>query len=80
MNSNIVNLYTVPTQNVGAMKMLTVSSSVVKLTSGGYTFDGNTKYVTLDVQDNDVRVTYTDEDPVNTGGSEKGHISYAVNS
>ena len=85
MNSKIVNLYPNPTSpaiNLGEtdatvnMKMLTVSSSVVQLTDGGYTFSGNTKYVTLDVQDNDVYVTYTGETP----SASLGHILYAGNS
>ena len=85
MNSKIVNLYPNPSSpavNLGEsastvnMKMLTVSSSVVQLTDGGYTFGQNTKYVTLDVQDNDVYVTYTGETP----SASLGHILYAGNS
>ena len=82
MNSKIVNLYPNPSSpaiNRGEtsatvnMKMLTVSSSVVQLTDGGYTFGQNTKYVTLDVQDADVYVTYTGETP----SSSLGHRLYA---
>jgi hypothetical protein len=75
MNSHITNLYPKPTSGVTAMKMLTVSDSVVQLTDS-YTFDDKTKYITLDVQDNDVYVTYTDETPAD----DKGHILYAGNS
>lgn len=75
MNSKVVNLYPKPTAGVTAMKMLDVGGSVVKLTDS-FTFNDNTKYVTLDVQDNDVYVTYTDETPAN----DKGHILYAGNS
>ena len=75
MNSHITNLYPKPTAGVSAMKMLTVSSSAVQLTDS-YTFDGKTKYITLDVQDNDVYVTYTGETP----SASVGHILYAGNS
>jgi hypothetical protein len=75
MNSHITNLYPKPTSGVTAMKMLTVSNSVVQLTDS-YTFDDKTKYITLDVQDNDVYVTYTSETP----SASKGHILYAGNS
>lgn len=76
MNSKVVNLYPKPNGDVTAMKMLTVGGSVVKLTDS-YTFHENTKYVTLDVQDNDVYVVYTSGDtPSNT----TGHILYAGNS
>jgi hypothetical protein len=75
MNSHITNLYPKPTSGVTAMKMLTVSSSVVQLTDS-YTFDTRTKYITLDVQDNDVYVTYTGETP----SASVGHILYAGNS
>jgi hypothetical protein len=75
MNSRVVNLYPKPTAGVTAMKMLTVAGSVVKLTDS-FTFNDNTKYVTIDVQDNDVYVTYTNETPSAT----VGHILYAGNS
>jgi azurin len=75
MNSHITNLYPKPTSGVTAMKMLTVSSSPVQLTDS-YTFDTRTKYITLDVQDNDVYVTYTGETP----SASVGHILYAGNS
>ena len=76
MNSHITNLYPKPTSGVTAMKMLAVSNSVVQITDGGYTFDDKTKYISLDVQDNDVYVTYTGETPSAT----VGHILYAGNS
>jgi len=85
MNTKIVNLYPKPTNpaidqgetsDTVNMKMLDVSSSVVQLTDGGYTFSKNTKYVSLDVQDNDVYVTYTGETPAD----DLGHILYAGNS
>ena len=72
MNSHITNLYPKPTSGVTAMKMLTVSSSPVQLTDS-YTFDTRTKYITLDVQDNDVYVTYTGETP----SASVGHKLYA---
>jgi len=75
-NSLVVNLYPKPNSSAGNMKMLTVSSSVIKLESGGYTFHEDTKFVVLDVQDNDVYVTYTGETPSAT----VGHILYAGNS
>jgi hypothetical protein len=76
-NSLVVNLYPKPNSSAGNMKMLTVSSSVVKLTSGGYTFHEDTKFVVLDVQDNDVYVTYNNNE---TPSATVGHILYAGNS
>ncbi len=76
MNSHITNLYPKPTSGVTTMKMLSVATSVVQLTDS-YTFDEKTKYITLDVQDNDVYVTYTADD---TPSSSTGHILYAGNS
>jgi hypothetical protein len=67
-NSLVVNLYPKPNS---------VSSSAVKLTSGGYTFHEDTKFVVLDVQDNDVYVTYNNNE---TPSSTVGHILYAGNS
>jgi hypothetical protein len=55
------------------MKMLTVADSAVQLTDGGYTFSNISRYVTLDVQDADVFVTYTGETPSGT----VGHRLYA---
>ena len=75
MNSHITNLYPKPTSGVTAMKMLDLSDSVVQLTDS-YTFDSRTKYITLDIQDNDVYVTYTGETP----SASVGHILYAGNS
>ena len=72
MNSRTTNLYPTPTSGVAAMKMLTVSSSVVQLTDS-YTFDTLTRYIVLDVQDADVYVTYTGETP----SASVGHKLYA---
>jgi hypothetical protein len=62
MNSLVVNLYPKPNSQAGNMKMLSVSTTpsggFAKLTDGGYTFHQDTKFVVLDVQDNDVYVTY----------------------
>ena len=66
-NSLVVNLYPKPNSSAGNMKMLTVSSSVIKLESGGFTFH----------EDTDVYVTYNnDQDPT----ADIGHILYAGNS
>ena len=73
MNSRVSNLYPSPSGGVTAMKMLAVSSSAVQLTDGGYTFSNVSRYVTLDVQDADVFVTYTGETPSGT----VGHRLYA---
>ena len=56
------------------MEMLSVGTGAV--TSFQTTYNQRTRYIVLDVQDNDVYVTYTGEDPVNTG-TVKGHILYA---
>jgi len=76
-NSLVVNLYPKPNSSAGNMKMLTVSSSVIKLESGGYAFHEDTKFVVLDVQDNDVYVTYNNNE---TPSATVGHILYAGNS
>jgi len=76
-NSLVVNLYPKPNSSAGNMQMLTVSSSVIKLESGGYTFHKDTKFVVLDVQDNDVYVTYNNNE---TPSATVGHILYAGNS
>ena len=76
MNSRTTNLYPKINPSVSAMKMLSVGGSVVKLTDGGYTFDEKTRYISLDVQDNDVYVAYHDATPSAT----VGHILYAGNS
>ena len=77
MNTRTVNIYPKPTNRgdgtTVSMKMLTVSSSAVQLTDGGYTFEKDTQYVALDVQDADVYVTYTGETP----SASTGHRLYA---
>lgn len=75
MNSRTTNLYPKINPSVAAMKMLSVGGSAVQLTDG-YTFNEKTRYISLDVQDNDVYVTYTGETPSAT----VGHILYAGNS
>ena len=72
-NSRVSNLYPSPTGGVTAKKMLDVDDSVRQLTDGGYTFSTLSRYVTLDVQDADVYVTYTGETPSAT----VGHKLYA---
>ncbi len=67
-NSNVVNLYPVPTKGVND-QTLTVSNSVVQLSS----FDELTRYIVLDVQVADVRVTYDDSAPT----ASNGHIVFA---
>ena len=76
-NSLVVNLYPKPNSSAGNMKMLAVSDSVIKLESGGYTFHEDTKFIVLDVQDNDVYVTYNNNE---TPSATVGHILYAGNS
>lgn len=80
-NSLVVNLYPKPNPNAGNMKMLSVSTSPTngkaKLTDSGYTFDQDTKFVVLDVQDNDVYVTYNNDQ---LPAANVGHILYAGNS
>jgi len=69
-NSFAVNIYPVPAPGQ-TDERLTVSSSVVTFTS---TWDySNVKFVTLDVQDNDVFVTFDGSDPT----SSNGHRLYA---
>lgn len=76
-NSLVVNLYPKPNSAAGNMKMLSVTGVVKKLTDGGYTFHEDTKFVVLDVQDNDVYVTYNNNQ---TPSASVGHILYAGNS
>jgi hypothetical protein len=80
-NSLVVNLYPKPNSSAGNMKMLSVtttpSGGFAKLTDGGYTFHEDTKFVVLDVQDNDVYVTYNNNQ---TPSATVGHILYAGNS
>ena len=68
-NSNVVNLYPVPTPGVND-QTLSVADSAVQF---GTTFNELTKYIVLDVQTADVRVTYDDSAPTTTNG----HILFA---
>ena len=65
-NSYVTNLYPKPTPGV-ADQTLTVDA-----TSGGVqfgtAFNNLTRYIVLDVQDADVRVTYDDSAPTTTNG------------
>ena len=71
MNSHITNLYPVPTPGA-TDQALAVGNSVVQLTDGG-AFNSLTKYIVLDVQVADVRVTYDGSAPTSTNG----HILFA---
>ncbi len=68
-NSYVTNLYPKPTPGV-ADQTLTVSSSVVQF---GTAFNSLTRYIVLDVQGADVRVTYDDSAPTTSNG----HILFA---
>jgi len=72
MNSKVTNLYPRINPNMADMQMLSVSTT-------GNTpfgaFDKDTLYVSFDVQDNDVYVTYDGENP----DANLGHILYAGN-
>ena len=68
-NSYVTNLYPKPTPGV-ADQTLTVSTSVVPF---GTAFNSLTRYIVLDVQGADVRVTYDDSDPTTSNG----HILFA---
>jgi len=67
-NSLVTNLYPAPTPGV-ADQTLTVANSVVQFSA----FNSLTKFVVLDVQVADVRVTYDDSAPTSTNG----HILFA---
>ena len=78
-NSNVVNLYPVPNGTIGD-RVLTVGASATTLLTtadlSGNTapsFDSLTRYIVLDVQDADVRVTYDGGDP----DTNTGHILFA---
>jgi hypothetical protein len=73
MNSKVVNLYPRINPDMADMQMLSVTTSS-NTTFGA--FQDTTRYVSLDVQDNDVYVTYDGENPSGT----LGHILYAGNS
>jgi hypothetical protein len=63
-NSNVVNLYPVPNGTIGDRVLTVAGSAVTLLTTASLTgntvnsFDELTRYIVLDVQDADVRVTY----------------------
>jgi len=67
-NSLVTNLYPAPTPGV-ADQTLTVANSVVQFSA----FNSLTKFVVLDVQVADVRVTYDGSAPTTTNG----HILFA---
>lgn len=68
-NANVVNLYPVPTSGVND-QTLTVSNSAVQF---GTAFNELTRYIVLDVQVADVRVTYDGSAPTTSNG----HILFA---
>lgn len=68
-NSFVTNLYPKPTPGV-TDQSLAVADSVVQF---GTAFNDLTKYVVLDVQTADVRVTYDDSAPTTSNG----HILFA---
>ena len=70
-NSRVSNLYPFVNNSVGTMEMLSVGTGAA--TSFQTTYDTRTRYIVLDVQDNDVYVTYTGETPAD----DLGHILYA---
>ena len=67
-NSLVTNLYPAPTPGV-AVQTLAVGNSVVQFSA----FNSLTKFVVLDVQVADVRVTYDGSTPSSTNG----HILFA---
>jgi len=72
MNSRVRNLYPKPTPGVTSMQMLDVDSTSVQhqLTSP---FNTLTRYLVIDVQDNDAYVTFTGE----SASATVGHRLYA---
>lgn len=75
MNSKVTNLYPVVNPSVSSMEMLTVNLDGT-VTEFATTYDQKTRYITLDVQDANVYVTFTGETP----SSSVGHILYAERS
>ena len=69
-NSYSVNIYPKPTNGV-ADEALAVSSTAVPFSTTWR--DGNTKFVVIDIQSNDVRVTFDASTPT----ASNGHILYA---
>jgi hypothetical protein len=78
-NSNVVNLYPVPNGTIGDRVLTVADSAVTLLTTASLSgntvasFDELTRYIVLDVQDADVRVTYDGVAPDAT----TGHILFA---
>ena len=70
-NSSVSNLYPFVNNSVDNMEMLSVGTGAVATFQT--TYNQRTRYIVLDVQDNDVYVTYTGETPSAT----LGHILYA---
>tara|TARA_A100001037_G_scaffold253576_1_gene238233 strand:- start:609 stop:917 length:309 start_codon:yes stop_codon:yes gene_type:complete len=64
MNSRITNLYPKPTP-AATDQTLTVADSAVQF---GTAFSNLTRYIVLDIQTADVRVTYDDSAPTSTNG------------
>ncbi len=71
-NSYVTNLYSKPTVGVND-QTLTVSNSAVQF---GTAFNKLTRYIVLDVQDADVRVTY-DGDTSGDVSATNGHLLFA---
>tara|TARA_R100001198_G_scaffold84865_1_gene58907 strand:- start:1343 stop:1684 length:342 start_codon:yes stop_codon:yes gene_type:complete len=73
-NSNVVNLYPVPNGTIGDRVLTVADAAVTLLTSASLSgntstsFDELTRYIVLDVQDADVRVTYDGVAPTATVG------------
>ena len=70
-NSRVSNLYPFVNNSVDNMEMLSVGTGAVATFQT--TYNQRTRYIVLDVQDNDVYVTYTGETP----DDDLGHILYA---
>jgi len=78
-NSNVVNLYPVPNGTIGDRVLTVADAAVTLLTTASLagnttgSFDELTRYIVLDVQDADVRVTYDGTAPT----ASVGHILFA---
>lgn len=78
-NSNVVNLYPVPNGTIGDRVLTVGASATTLLTTADLTgntapsFDSLTRYIVLDIQDADVRVTYDGVAPT----ASVGHILFA---
>jgi hypothetical protein len=73
-NSRVSNLYPFVNNSVGTMEMLSVTTG--SATEFQTTYDDRTRYLVLDVQDNNVYVTFTGETP----SASVGHVLYAERS